>query len=1354
MPFSQFSRFSNTAVLLLALLFAQPLPAQDYIAKVEHYGVEQGLSHRQANAIFEDSRGFVWIGTPNGLNRFDGYGFRTYTKEKDGLLFNDIQSIKEDADGWLWLVEGGRHNICLFQPERGEVRSLKEKFGSVNPAFASGSFNESIWQSEDGALWLSATDADWLYRYHPKTGIQVIRIEGLRNIRPAYFSAEKTLWATADGDLLLELDQSGKVLQRFENLWLYGPWALSENGILAITRSWPGKEEFFYCSLKRERRPLLIPALQQNGTPLPALIFPFDDKGSFVIHDRLMDPARGEVAQWEFVDHDKYNFMWRSFLKDRSGRYWLGDDFGFYILQIKKNRFQRYFFQKGVKPGLGNSIRGILTTPDHLYANIENGGCFELDLHSGQSRRLEAAGTGWGNYSLTFSKNGDILSGREKALYRFSPDASTGEKIPTEFNVWAVCEDNTGKTWIGSASSGLHTLSPGASSIQPFTRYNEFGSLATAFVLYIEQDKSGVLWACASNGFYKIDPQKGVVARYWSGGTGEYFLPADNFYHFHLDADGVFWLASATGLVRVASRADGTGTKSPAWDLASGKLFNRASGLPNEVIYAVYEDRQGRLWLPTDRGIICMDKKTGGIKTYFVADGITDSEFNRTAHFQDKNGVLYFGSLNGITAFNPADFNEKEDEWSDTPLELTAFQQFDHESGQLVDRTAELLRTREIVLRPDERFFNLELALLSYNETNLIQYAWKIEGLDKDWHYQKERHLNYSGLPYGNYTLRIKAQASDGQWSKRMLTFTIRVLRPWYLQGWFLALAVLLACSGIFVYVRRRNRQLILEQKRLESLVAKATERIEKQAEELRHLDEVKSRFFANVSHELRTPLSLLLGPISSVLKGNRQDNRDFTLLKLAQMHGQQLLQLVNQILDLSKLESGKLELQEKPTALYPLLRRIVAAFESHAERKGIQFVFQYQAEKNLQLLVDSLKLETILNNLLSNALKFTPAGGTIQVVAENLANAMRIGVSDTGRGIHPDDLPKIFDRFYQSGLPGAPTEGGTGIGLALCRELAELMGGKISAESAGLGEGSRFFFEFPLKEVLGKTTDLPEEAPELVETGAFLPLGDSPQPVQQAATLLIVEDNVSLRDYLKLTLPSQYRVITAENGQEALGLMHRLSEAQTLPDLIISDIMMPVMDGFQFLEHLKNDPHFRVIPVIMLTARADMQDKLRALRIGVDDYLLKPFEEEELLVRISTLLERYGERRQSPNHTATEENQATTPEHSAGELAWLADLENLVVSEAQNDLLSVSWIADRMHLSERQFQRRLKNLTGLSPNAYLNEVRLQEARRLLEQGKVHSVKELAWTMSFRNEKYFSQIFRERFGKTPSELLR
>jgi signal transduction histidine kinase/DNA-binding response OmpR family regulator/ligand-binding sensor domain-containing protein len=1188
-----------------------------------------------------------------------------------------------------------------------------------------------------------------------------VPVAGHHDLKIRYITADKICWVNTASRALIAVDAQGKVLHTIENADLHGDWFINEFGILIVSLDKQLTGHLRRFNFKGEEQPIDERKLCPEGVPY--LVYALNDQGDYVIHDRVVNLQRGELRRWSLPDHTSGFVLWRALYKDNKGRIWLGDDFGLYQLTISRSRFNRYLYSKSKHQEERKSIRGMLTHGDQLLVNVDQIGLFEADLKTGQSQ-MRPGSAHFGNYGLWLLSNHEIWSGRQKSIYRFVPGTSGGRLQTTDFTTWSICEDAQGNRWLGTEAHGLQVIAQGKETPEPFTRFNGFDELGTAFVLYIATDKAGYLWACANTGLYKIDPQKGVVARWWTGGKGEYHLPADNFYHFYTDDDGIFWIATTNGLLRVPSRESHKGSRHPAWIEAGSKRFNRSDGLPSETVYAVYEDRHGRLWLPTDQGIVCLDKKTGWVDIYYEADGIAHNEFNRAAHCKASDGTLYFGGLNGVTAFHPDEFKSEGDQVSDMPLVITRLEQLNGADNRLEDRTGELLRSATITLRPDDRYFSVEMALLSYESVHLVQYAWKIEGLDKDWHYQKERHINYGGLPYGRFTLRLKARSADGRWSDEVQV-AVHSLRPWYLQTWFLVLMAALLAYGFRWYIRRRSRHHIEAQQKLERLVATATERIEqdkqtiqRQAEELRHLDKVKSNFFANVSHELRTPLTLILGPLGSVLQRNKLENQDFTLVKLAQMHARQLLQLVNQILDLSKMENDKLELRETPVRLYPFLRRVAAAFESHADQRGILFTFRFKVEKDLSVLLDAPKVETILNNLLSNALKFTPsdADGKVDLTVEHSGHSIQISVADTGRGIHPDDLPHVFNRFYQSQQPGAPIEGGTGIGLALCKELAELMQGSIRAESRELGAGSTFFLEIPLREVLGLQPEEPEWTGEDdLSVAALVPL-DTAGATADQPLVLVVEDNASLRNYVQAVLSGQYRVVCAANGQEALEY---LESASTKVSLIISDIMMPVMDGFQLLQRLKNAEAYWQVPVIMLTARADVRDQLLALRIGVDDYLLKPFESEELLARVSALLARYREKTQLMPEI-TEQGIVQDPgdleetDLTAGELAFLEELETVVRRELRNETLSVGWLAAHFYMSERQLQRRINRLTGLSPNAYLREVRLETARFMLEQRSVQTMKEAALEVGFRDEKHFSQLFRERFGKSPAEYLR
>lgn len=613
----------------------------------------------------------------------------------------------------------------------------------------------------------------------------------------------------------------------------------------------------------------------------------------------------------------------------------------------------------------------------------------------------------------------------------------------------------------------------------------------------------------------------------------------------------------------------------------------------------------------------------------------------------------------------------------------------------------------------------------------------------------------YSGVSKNYYDRnaellsRMETEYRTGE--KEKLLQTMRRQRSLIIIG-----SLLVALLAFFVLIG------YFRQRKTSRLLADRNEIITAQAEELKSLEKLKSRFFANVSHELRTPLSLILGPINSLLKQDNWQGKDLHLLQLIQRNSNQLLKLVNEILDLSKLETGKLEVREKPVNWLESLRPTLAQFSSFGGAESVNITFQSKADPALCIYSDTDKAEKILHNFLSNALKFTPKGGTITIVAEDLGDKLQLSVHDSGPGIHPNDMPHIFDRFYQSKLADAPAQGGTGIGLSLCRELADLLGGTVWVESI-YGKGSTFYFRFPKKVAPAYTVEKTgTEMPAMTETGDLISLES---PVETGRPLvLIVEDNPELRGYLSITLDG-YETITAENGKVALDMLNNIMEERApssarLPDLIISDLMMPVMDGFGLLEWVKSKDALRHIPYIMLTARTDVKVKLRALRIGVDDYMLKPFVEEELVTRVKNLLAHYYERVKNSLMPVLDgfENEempgASAPVLSESNVNWLKEVEQAFIQHISEPQFNMDRVAASLNLSERQFRRRLQQLTGLSPSRYLKEIRFQTAKDLLLQGKYRTVKEVSFAVGISDVKYFSQLFSEHFGAPPSHYLR
>ncbi len=524
--------------------------------------------------------------------------------------------------------------------------------------------------------------------------------------------------------------------------------------------------------------------------------------------------------------------------------------------------------------------------------------------------------------------------------------------------------------------------------------------------------------------------------------------------------------------------------------------------------------------------------------------------------------------------------------------------------------------------------------------------------------------------------------------------------------------------------------------------------------EELKELDALKSRFFINISHELRTPLTLILGPASSLLQNaSNLKKLQVQQLKTIYRNGRNMLQLIEEVLDLSKLDANKIQLQDKRVLIYPIIQRIFHTFQSAAEMKEQRYQLSIWVDKDLSIQIDVSKLEKILNNLLANAIKYTPNGGEIlmSVEEEEGEDRLQIKIKDTGRGIHPDDIPHIFKRYFQTQQKDLPAEGGVGVGLAFVKELVELMGGEISVRTKW-GKGSIFILKLPQKEGGVLETVAADNVNIAGSLAAENVVRVQTAPTTNLPFILLVEDHTEMMQYIQSILGGNYRVKTASNGQVAWDI---LQENQSF-DLIISDVMMPRMDGFTLLQKIKSTPDLLHLPIIMLTARADSKGKLKALTLGVDDYLLKPFIGEELMARINNIIQRRQKKKSKRNIDREQamnasKEESPLPKISDYDLQWLKSVEALVKKHVSDSRFSLSELANGLNFSKRQIQRRIRKVTHLTPIQYIREIKLQAAKQSLEQGTYETVAEVAYSVGFDTTHYFSQIYYKRFGKHPSD---
>ncbi len=1331
--------------LLPVLLCCQNLYTQSYTADIQKISVEDGLSNRFVFWIHKDSQGFIWITTQYGLNRYDGYTFKLYTKENSSLTDNEIYQISEHKNKKLWLFSS---KIDILDLQTDSIQSFEQAFEGIAP-FTTGDIN-AVYSDAQKNIWLLTSKKE-LYRYSNTQFEHVFSCpEALSEI---LYADDKHVWLREEKSIVL--DMQGNMLKTFPLWGSQDIVNIDENGNFWLLQTQQRK------LLQGSNNKVSIRQIDMDAIELPEdfyvpnlsrrvyinsadnLMWWYQQKQDSPPYFLVIHPQKGIVFNLyekikPFIAYGNLQLLGAFYVTENQA--WIATSDGVFIITLKENKFTTLLSEIYSMRGIVEDNKGrvhINTASGKMLLDPEKGvqirrGINELWLGAAK----DSQGNLWFGSQYAIIEKYEPLSG--KSHYYECPGDLTNS-LPSER--WTIIRDKTGKVWTG-ASRGLYSLEPETGRYQRFTQYNAFPGLGESIVYHLHEDKKGI-WIASSSGLYLLEPGKGITARYAPGAAIPYRIPYEHILHFHRDIAGVFWLAtSGGGLIRF-NPEDG-----------SYRQFTTADGLSNNIINAVYEDEYGKLWLPSNYGLMQFDKKTYRVKTYLKGDGIAHNEFNITSHYKATDGRLYFGGVAGVTVFHPKDFIA-EDAIA-PPLRITHCEILNSKTGELTNHTQTVINSNKLTLSPSDKSFTVEFALLNYENTRKNSYSYIIGGLDKDWTTIEENRLRINALPYGSYTLRIRGQGIKGESAANELSIPIFVNAPFYLKTGFIVSAVLALVLLVYGIFQWRLQNLKQAKTRLQETVKERTEEIRQQAAKLQELDKVKSRFFANISHELRTPLTLILGPLGSIasaLKGKEKVavKTISKPIEVIQRNGKQLLRLIEEILDLSKLDAHKLELHESPIAFYRYIKRLFSTFESHAAGRNIRYRLYYELPEDLQLLLDTNKVEKIILNYLSNAFKYSPDGADISLRLSAIDKTIRLSVQDNGQGIHPDDLPYVFDRFYQSGQSGVKAEGGTGIGLALCKELAELMGGLVDVESQW-GKGSTFSCTLPKKEIIA-----PPLSPEQAEdTGSWEETGAQAEettaiPSQKEHTILVVEDNDDMRDFIVSILRDHYHIRTAGDGEKAL---ERLQEEKALPDLILSDVMMPRMDGFTLLEKVKSDRQWRTLPMIMLTARAAQQDKLQALTTGVDDYLTKPFDREELLVRIRNLLVNYSERKQWQQKESAKAALDTHFEtEESWDTGWLRQAEEIVKHEMVNFKYKVSDLAAEMLISERHLLHKMKQITGLTPQEFIRELKLQKARALLENHVKNTIAEISYAVSFDTPGYFSKVYKNRFGKSPAEYL-
>jgi signal transduction histidine kinase len=1080
-----------------------------YVADIQHFTTLDGLSNRSVKCIFQDPDDMIWIGTDNGLNRFDGYHFKHWLGKNDDVDLRNIHDIIQDDEGWLWILTDV--SIIFFNPKTEKFLTIIEKFGKdcilLEKRFFVYLETQKLVTDKQGRVFIYAfnkSNEKELYSYYSPEGFKKIKTPLI--LERNYYNIKHIF---DSGAFLFNYRDSDS---RYHDI----VFSLVKDSLVFL-RNRNTNTEFPYVDIQNHRN-------HQDWI--------YDaDNATLKVYTK----KQGLLTTLVGIN----NF--RELYFDKENRAWASTAFGFYLIELKKNKFS-FFENPEYHYGKPLPVRGIEVNSTEMTVTLEHKGIGEFNFKSKQWSNINDPGSSKrpiyaSNEGLWMGGIGYITLLNNGLLSNY--DLINADDFHFNEVVWSIFPSNLSskKLWLGTEKN-LFIFDTESRESELIANPLIKGDYHIQTIIRDKKNEN-CLWICSNKGLVLFDEKNNRFLSVFNlEQSKNQFLPTDYVQHLYQDEKGIFWLATTDGLIR--------------WDKAKNEYrqLTVADGLPDNVIYAIYPDDYGNLWMSSDYGIIRMNKTTFAIKNYLPKDGIGQKEFNRISHFsfKDKDGVqsLFFGGLGGVTAFYPKDFQANELEIKPV-LTILKYEQFEKKQGIIVDNTLTAIANKEIVIQPNDYIHSFEVGLLNYQNVDNNQYRYQLKVKDQSsyWTTQKSQFIQFGQLPYGKHQLIVTANTLNNVTAKNDLIIDIIVLRPFYLTWWFLLISFGTMAGSIIYFNNTKNRRLIAKQIELEGLVKERTEKveadktiIEQQAEELKEIDETKSRFFANISHELRTPITLIQGPIQSALNSQDLNNRNFSLLTRANQNTKKLLQLVNEILDLTKFDAHKLVLEETAVVFYTFLWSIISNFESIADIQSTELLLVYDVPKSLQIKVDEKKLERILNNILSNAFKFTPKNGKVIVHIQDLGKTMQISIKDNGRGIPAEDLPNVFNRFFQSSI-NKKAEGGLGIGLALSMELVKLMKGKMWVESQinEIETGSTFYVQFPKKEIIKMITT--EEQVIINNENKFITspisLTENKSTEVKEETILIVEDNHDLRDYLSFILLPHYNIITAENGQEGL---------------------------------------------------------------------------------------------------------------------------------------------------------------------------------------------------------------------------
>ncbi|CDF79797.1 histidine kinase [Formosa agariphila KMM 3901] len=1406
----------KSTYILIRLLFVffiltSKIYAQN-ILKFEHLTTEDGLSQSDINTIFQDQKGFMWFGTHDGLNRYDGYNFTIFkpdNKNPKSISSNLIWKIIDDSKGNLWIgTTGGGLNYFNQNTEEFKIfKHLKTDDSSLQSDYITSLYKDSsnrLWVGNSKGIDMADLNVPLdsiTFKHYNLYQNSALPIKSTNNVNVFYEDSKHQVWiGGVNGLSKLSRDTQGDIyfqpVNQLINLPNINVKTITEdsfgNLILGtangIYRYLPNNEtnpiQFIYEGVYNtvaisdnhiwagtDNGLIEFTNLSETETPKLVSIYKYDQKNPNYSLSR-------NTVKSVFIDH--------------TGIVWVGSNGGG-INKFDPHRKQFLHIKKNLDPNsLSNDkIRSIFEdSSQNLWIGTEGSGLnlvYKEDVNNGFNKfeHFSKINKVFAIEEIQLKDSRKLFVGGENTPGLFEIDLSE-KTIYTEDDlkpitgvsnsVFSILQDQDKNIWIGTYNGGINrwlinndesTFTKDEIKANP----NDERSLPNNIIRYIFQDSKKNIWFATGGGLARLTPDQlqsksPVFDTYLNNPEDDSSISHNYILTIFESQSGDIWIGTfGGGLNKVIPQDDGK--------KLHFKTFTTNEGLPNNVIKGILEDDHNNLYLSTNKGLSKFNIEHETFQNYDVNDGLQSNEFSELTAFKTQDNRMLFGGVNGFNAFYPDKIISNEINAETVFTNFSIFNKPVHIGEQINGRVIlnqSINSTDEIKLKYSENSFSFEFAALHYAASRKNKYAYKLEGFNDDWIYttSDNRYATYTNLEPGTYTLKVKASNNDQVWDETPLELKIKVSPPWWRTSLAKVLYLLLAVALLLAF-RRFTIIRSTEKHKLE------LQHLEKEKHEEIH--RLKLEFFTNISHEFRTPLTLIKGPLDYLLKKGAEvstkEAKDQYLLM--RKNTDYLLRLVNQLLDFRKMDTGKMNLNISKNDIVAFLIEVGEPFQFLSQKKHIHFNIKASQDKILTWF-DPDAVEKITNNLLSNAFKFTPENGTITLdifdgndfetptdIETNLEQSkyIVIRVQDSGPGIPAHRIQHIFERFYtEINLTTAAKTKGTGIGLSYTKNLVELHQGIIKVKSDS-ENGSTFLVWLPKdKETFEANSEL--NFHEVFEDNTFISQVDAESHaisfmddiIDQNMTrsrsklplLLIIDDNPDIRSFIKKGLGENYYVYEAENGEVGLELAKKF-----MPNIVITDLVMPVMDGIEFCNKLKGSQETSHIPVVMLTAKTSQEKEIEGLKTGADAYIRKPFDLELLELKLSNILKDREELRKKFNREITlQPNEVTV---TSPDEVFLQSAIQIVEKHMMNSEFSVEMLVKEMNMSRSNMYLKIKELTGLTSSEFIRNIRLKRAVQLFEKSDL-SVKEIMYMTGFNTASYFSKCFKKQFGVIPSKYLR